>query len=518
MKKLRVSANILDKAIMAINPERGLKRMQSKMKYQALSNGGYIGADTSRRSMRSANVVAGSPDKDDLPSLENLRAVARDMYRNAPLVRGAVDTMRFNIIGAGLTVQSQTDYDFLDMNEEAAREFESKAEHIFRFWAESENADVERSSNFYELQAIALIGAMVSGDIFVGLPYIKKEDSPYSLSIQLIEADRCCNPDNKMDDEKIAGGVEVDALGAPKFYHFTKFHPGGSQFVNEWKAIPVFGKSGRRNILHVFEKTRPNQKRGVSVLAPIIEPLKQFTDYTHAELTAAVVSGLFTVFIETESGELPEDMEGEDTQNLNEEMNLEAGAIIGLANGEKVSTANPNRPNTAFDGFTTSVLKQIGAALNIPYEVLMKHFSSSYSASRAALLEAWKMFRTRRAWFAQKFAQPIYEAVLTEAVLLGHLSAPGFLEDPMMKKAYCRASWNGPSQGQLNPVQETKAALMRVEEGFSTRTKEASEMNGTDFDQNIKRAKSETDQMKESGLTDLKIAVSEKILPKEENA
>jgi len=509
MKKLHVTANILDKAIMAISPERGLKRMQSKMKYQALS--GYIGADTNRRSMRSANTVAGSPDKDDLPSLENLRAISRDMYRNAPLVRGAVDTMRFNIIGAGLTVQSQLDYEFLGMSAESAREFESRAEHIFRFWAESENADVERSSNFYELQTIVLIGTIISGDIFVGLPYIKRADSPYSLALQLIEADRCCNPDNKMDDEKIAGGVEVDALGAPKFYHFTKFHPGGSQFVNEWKAIPAFGKSGRRNILHVFEKTRPNQKRGIPILAPIIEPLKQFTDYTHAELTAAVVSGLFTVFIESERGDLLDDVEGENTQNLNEEMNLEAGSIIGLAEGEKVTTANPNRPNTAFDGFTSSVLKQIGAALNIPYEVLMKHFSSSYSASRAALLEAWKMFRTRRSWFTEKFTQPIYEAVLTEAVLLGHIKAPGFLEDPMIRKAYCRASWNGPSQGQLNPVQETKAALMRVQEGFSTRTKESAEMNGTDFDQNIKRAKSETVQMKESGLTDLKISVSEKI-------
>jgi len=517
MKNITVSPSILDKAIMALSPERGLKRIQSKMRYQALSNGGYIGADTNRRAMRSANAVASSPDS-DLSSLEALRGIVRDMYRNTSLVRGSVDTMRFNIIGVGLHVQSQIDYEFLGLTQESARVFESMAEQIFRFWAESDNADVERSSNFYELQSIALIGALVSGDIFVALPYIKRANSPYSLSVQLIEADRCCNPDNKMDDEKIAAGIEVDSFGAPTFYHFSKFHPGGLNFVNEWKKIPVFSKNGRRNVLHVFEKTRPGQKRGVSILAPIIEPLKQFTDYTNAELTAAVVSGLFTVFIETEKGDGVDDEEldgGYDDAS----MNLEAGAIIGLAEGEKVTTANPNRPNTAFDGFTTSILKQIGAALNLPYEVLMKHFSSSYSASRAALLEAWKMFRTRREWFAHKFTQPIYEAVITEAVLLGHLEAPGFLEDPMMRKAYLRASWNGPSQGQLNPVQETKAALMRVEEGFSTRTKEASEMNGTDFDQNIKRAKSETDQMRESGLLDLKISVSEKILPKEdENA
>ena len=116
------------------------------------------------------------------------------------------------------------------------------------------------------------------------------------------------------------------------------------------------------------------------------------------------------------------------------------------------------------------------------------------------------MFKARRTWFAEKFTQPIYEALLTEAVLLKHLVAPGFLEDPMIRAAYCGAAWNGPAQGQLNPVMETRAATMRVEEGFSTRTKEASEINGSDFDQNIKRAKTETIQLHDSGLVTLKNA------------
>ncbi len=499
--------NILDRAIMAISPEQGIKRVQSKMKYQALASGGYIGADSSRRAMRSANTVAGSSDTDDLPSLKNLRAISRDLYRNAPIVRGAIDTMRFNIVGAGLTVQSQIDHEFLGLSLEAAHVWENKAERIFKFWAESDNADVERSSNFYELQTIALIGMLTSGDIFAALPYISRKNSSFSLAVQLIEADRCCNPNGNMDSAEIAGGIEFDALGTPEFYHFTKSHPGGNVYKNEWTKVPVFGKSGRRNIIHLFEKSRPGQKRGLSILAPIIEPLKQLTDYTHAELTAAVVSGLFTVFIKTESGEIPMGVEESGITNDTDEINLEAGAVIGLREGESVETANPNRPNTAFDPFTQAILKQIGAALNLPFEVLMKHFSSSYSASRAALLEAWKMFRTRRTVFAQKFTQPVYEALLTEAVLLGYLDAPGFIEDPMIRRAYCGASWNGPAQGQLNPVQETKAATMRVEEGFSTRTKEAAEMNGTDFDQNAKRAETETAQLHASGLVILKNAL-----------
>lgn len=39
----------------------------------------------------------------------------------------------------------------------------------------------------------------------------------------------------------------------------------------------------------------------VPFLAPVIEALKQLGRYTDAELVAAVVSGMFTVFIEKES-------------------------------------------------------------------------------------------------------------------------------------------------------------------------------------------------------------------------
>lgn len=500
MPKITVKPNILDKIVLAFSPEKGMSRLKARMQYEGMAANGYIGADTSRRSMRSANTTIGSPDTDDLPSLEKLRAISRDMYRNAPIVTGAMDTMRFNILGSGLTVQSDIDYEFLGISVDEASAWEANAERIFRFWAESENADAERTSNFYELQTIALLGTFISGDVFAALPYLKRNGTIFSLCVQLIEADRCSNPNNKADTQKIAGGIETDGLGAPINYHFSTKHPGGIDYAREWKAISAFGNSGRKNILHVFEKVRPGQRRGVSILAPIIEPLKQFTDYTHAELTAAVVSGLFTVFIETESGELPNSVDGESQNTLQDEMRLQAGSIIGLAPGEKVSTSNPNRPNTAFDPFTQAILKQIGAALSIPYEVLMKHFSSSYSASRAALLEAWKMFRTRRTWFARKFCQPIYEAVLTESILLGYISAPGFLENQMVKNAYCACSWNGPAQGQLNPVNETRAADMRVASGYSTRAREAQEINGSDFTMNVKRAKVETVQMKEAGL------------------
>lgn len=221
------------------------------------------------------------------------------------------------------------------------------------------------------------------------------------------------------------------------------------------------------------------------MLAPVIESLKQLSRYSDAELMAAVVSGMFTVFIKSDTPESPLGQMFDPTQQVDNDPNayeLGNGAIVGLEKGESIETANPGRPNTAFDGFVTSMCRQIGAALEIPYELLLKNFTSSYSASRGALLEAWKMFRMRREWIVGNFCQPVYEEWLTEAVLKGRIEAQGFFTDPAIRAAWCGAEWYGDCQGQLDPLKEANAAKVRVEEGFSTREREAAELTGLKFE------------------------------------
>lgn len=288
-------------------------------------------------------------------------------------------------------------------------------------------------------------------------------------------------------------------------YHISKHHPLSYDMTETgWTRVEAWGaKTGRRNVLHIMNRERIGQRRGVPFLAPVIEALKQLGRYTDAELVAAVVSGMFTVFIEKESassdggfGEIiPEDAQvdaGDDST-----IELAPGAIVDLNEGEKAHDMNPGRPNTAFDGFVVAICRQIGAALEIPYELLVKNFNASYSASRGALLEAWKMFRMYRTWLANDFCQPVYEEWFAEAVAKGRIPAPGFFSDPLIRKAYTGAEWNGPAQGLLNPVQEVTAAEKRVQNGFSTRDREAMEMNGSDFYRNAAQLKREEKMLRE---------------------
>jgi len=257
----------------------------------------------------------------------------------------------------------------------------------------------------------------------------------------------------------------------------------------------------------LMESERPEQRRGVPFLAPVIEPLKQLTRYTEAELMAAVVTGMFTIFIKSKGSSnempfctmIPEDQQ---IQGNDKEVNYELapGAINVLQPDEEVQVADPGRPNTAFDGFVNALTRYIGAALEIPCELLQKSFTASYSAARAALLEAWKMFNMRRDWMSNDFCQPIYEEWLTQAVSMGRIKAPKFFDDPIIRKAWCGSEWNGPAPGQLDPLKEINAAEKRILNGISTREQETMEINGGNFDKNIQQARRENKMMTEAGL------------------
>jgi lambda family phage portal protein len=498
--------NLFEKAIAAVSPETALRRIGARQRLKILDSGyGNYGASHIKKSLLGWLYGGGSAYEDIQINLSTLRQRSRDLYMGVPLATGALKTMRTNVVGPGLTLKSQIDYEFLNMNAEQARKLEQQIEREFELWAESTACDLERLDNFRGLQQLAFLNWLMSGDVIVLLPTTKRANMPYDIRIRLIEADRLSNPDGNANIN-IIGGVETNEAGEVIAYHISNHHPLSMIDMGKtgWQRVEAYGETtGRRNVLHVMNRERIGQRRGIPLLAPVIEALKQLGRYTDAELVAAVVAGMFTVFIEKDNasseagfGEIiPESqqVDGNDENSLE----LAPGAIVDLNEGEKANAMNPGRPNSGFDGFVIAICRQIGAALEIPYELLVKNFNASYSASRGALLEAWKMFRMYRTWLADDFCQPIFEEWMAEAVAKGRIAAPGFFANPVIRKAYCNAEWNGPAQGLLNPVQEVTAAKMRVENGFSNRTREAMELTGSDFNANVTQLKREEAMMKE---------------------
>lgn len=474
--------------------------------------GGYTGARTDRRALQEWTPFAGSPDGDTLPDLETLRARSRDLVRNEPIAGGAVNTNVTSVVGVGLTPRPALDRELLGLADEAADAWERQADRVWKSWAGTTACDLRRKNTFAGLTALVLRSALESGDILALRRYKERKGDLLGLRVQLVEADRLSNPRHLPDTDRLAGGVERDEDGAPVRYHVLNRHPGDvfTPVAQEWIALPAFGAiSGEPLVLHVFQQERAEQSRGVPYLAPVIEALRQLGRYTDAELMAAVISSFFTVFVKSSGDDtgglgVPGAAGGADADvdgaRSSSQLKMGHGAILDLGPDESIETANPGRPNDKFDPFVQAILRQVGVRLEIPFELLIKHFTASYSASRAAMLEAWRAFLARRAWLVRDWAQPCYEWAIAEAIARGLLPAPGFFDNPLIRRAWLNAEWTGPAQGQIDPLKEVKAARERVAEGFSTRQEETAQLTGGDWETKHAQLAKETRLRREAGL------------------
>lgn len=425
----------------------------------------------------------------DMPTHETrtMRARSRDAMRGNLLARAVITRCRTNIVGVGLICQPSVDSKALGLSEGEEEHYNAAIRGEFERWAdEPTECDWEGSLDFYGLQGLSLVSALCSGDVFAVTPHRLMPGGVSSLKVQLIEADRICNPNDAANTANLIDGIELQG-GMPVACHVRDTHPGDTTFTGmpKWERLAYFGGStGRRRVLQIWnDKERPGQVRGAPYLAPILEPLKQLDRYSGAELAAAVVSAMLTVFIEREAeatdenGDPIEAIEGTDA---NGNVALGQAAIVDLAPGEKAKEVNPARPNANFDPFFAAVVKQIGAALELPIDELLLQYNASYSAARAAMLQAWRFYTMRRWNLVQQFCQPMLGLVLDEAVAAGRLSLPGY-SDPIKRRAWTRALWIGPARGSMDEHREAQAAKTRIEIGVSNETMETAAMTGEDW-------------------------------------
>lgn len=479
---------------------------------------GWAGASTYKRALRGLKATSTSPVEDIDDNNKTLRQRGRLMYMGSPIATSAIKTNRTNTIGTGLRVNPRPDAEALGLSKEEASNWIKNVKREFGIWANTKDAcDATGMNNFYEIQQMLFMSWLTSGDAFALIEHKERTfRNPYGLRIKSIEADRCAtkspsymsstgvNPDN---NNKIYDGVEIDKGGAPVAYWFRNSHPFESTMIPiEWARVEAYGKkSGLPNVLHIVNTERPDQYRGVSYLAPVIEAVLQISRYSSAEVMAAVIEAMHTGFVKTT--EDPSDYPFNETGPYGEDDSAErydpndyhlgAGEINVMNPGESIEFPVPTRPSSGFEGFVNAIASQIGAALEIPRDILLKEFNSSYSASRGALLEAWKSFKMYRVWFVNDFCNPIYEIWLSEAIALGRVNAPGFFSDRAKREAWLGTQWIGPSQGQLDPVKEINAEILACQNGFSTYADSALRINGSDFDSNVDSLQKETERLNE---------------------
>lgn len=484
-----------------------MARGRNQIREKAMYSGSSYVAGKNDRIFKNWTSHDQGPDQGEL-ELPTLRARSLELLRNSPIGRGIIYTIVNNSIGSGLKPQFHLNREVLKLTEKESKEKSRELEKKFDLWAKSK-VSTDAKFDFYRLQYIYQISKLSQGEIFTIFPRIKGNRNNIPLTINLIEANRICQPYGEVETDRFRSGIELNKYGRPIYYNILKNSPNSSY----WKTKDQFARVEAYNntidtdsVLHdgIFE--RPGQLRGIPLLSPVATEIKLITEALKNDSLNYELASKFTVFIKS-----PQQMESVFSKDQNtrdsddpdyerDYYELGAGAIMQLEEGEEIQIADPKQPNTSSGEFTKHLIGIAGMGLTIPLEVLIKQFTSSYSASRASLIEAWTYFMIEREITAKNFCQKVAENWLIDQWLTDNISLPGF-DDPEIRKYWSNISWIGSAKPQIDPVKEANAAEKRLKLSLTTLSEETAALTGKDWDEVAEKRSEELKKQKKLGLS-----------------
>ncbi|MHA1193229.1 MAG: phage portal protein [Promethearchaeota archaeon] len=411
-------------------------------------------------------------EDEDIADLQTLRATSRDKYKNNGFYKGIIQAATDHAIGGGLKAKSTIQRKQIpNLTEERAKEIESMLDRYFNSWAESTICDITAKDNFFSIQRLAYKIYKKDGDSFASLP-LSKIGNFKAIQINLIGAENITS--NKAE---FIEGIKTSKNKMPLEYSIL-------QADNTYNTIRAFSK-GKRNMLHIFERERAKQIRGIPFLTPVMRDIDAIDQYMKYELTAAKLAAIFFGSITTESktdvfGNKTDLLTGEETQTTKN--TVKENSITQLATGDKLNIHQQGRDNPNYDKFILTSLQKVSADTRIPLEVILTIFASSYSASRASMLLMEKFVKPERMLFINSFCKPTRDQVITWGILQGDLVIPDFFEN---KSAYLKAIWIGDPMGSVDPVKDVKAHILAIDNYLGTREKSTSDLGHGDFETNV---------------------------------
>lgn len=446
------------------------------------SGGGWYGGGFDRPGMEEWIPPLGSADADNETGRDVIIPRARSLWMNNPLIHGAVGTYVTSVVGTGPHLRATFKPDDVGMTRQECRSLRRMAEKRFRRHASSQFIDYDLVSNLFELTCIVVVGLVVSGDIFA-LRRRREKNPRSSMQVQLIEGDRVVNPPGvpnggrspKMAGNTITSGVETNAKGQPEAYWIADFHPADARFhEGSVRRVEAFNKSGRRRLLHVFQRRRPGQSRGMSMIAPIIQQAKMRGQYSEAKLLQAATQALFGMIIRTPLGQRIGSPASASTGNeIQPIRRMRPGMVAYARPGEEIDLVNPTTDTGDPTAFERSSVRAEGAAMGLNYQTFTKEYLGSFSAARAAFLDAERSFATLDQTIDDQFLFHIWEWFIEDQVLSGKLEMPGFFDDEDIRDSYCECVAQGDALGSIDELKQANASGRRIELDVSSEIVEA---------------------------------------------
>lgn len=434
-------ADWLEQSIAAIAPAWALDRARARAALQVVRSYAYEAANGgSKRTSTWTTPGSGANTAND-SALARVRNNARDLVRNNPYGRRAVDIFAAKAIGTGIRAR-----------------WPSKApQTVWAKWAK--RCDFDNQLDLYGLESLVARGQFEGGEMLVRRVYSEDWKADVAagivpLRLQVLEPDFIdASKWGVSGENMIIAGIEINRRGQRVAYWLFDSHPGEQSRG---------GLQSRRHdaagVLHFYEKRRAGQMRDVSRFAASMMRLRHLDEWQEAVLVKKKIESCFVGWVEGGSSSRPL---GEGATNAVTGRRTETfspGAIIYGGAGEKIQFGQPSSSDDS--AYTSDELHAIAVGCGLTYEQLTGDLTRvSFSSIRAGvqdfrdLIDAWRWIYFIPMMMSNGIEQWFLEAAWTSGLL---------------RSRNYDAIWTAPRWPYIQPVDDIKARKEEIRAGLTS--------------------------------------------------
>lgn len=396
-----------------------------------------------------------SADQELRHALVTMRNRSRELARNDSYVARYLNLLASNVVGHNgvrVNVKARDEDQTLDVIGNTI------IERSWKKWSKKGNCTVDGQLSFLDCQKMFIEALARDGEVLIR--HVRDPNSEFGYKIQFLEADHLVDTKNEYytNGNKVVMGVELDENKRPVAYHMYKDHPHDYGYTQKTETIRVPAD----DITHCFIRQRPEQTRGYPFIAPVMTNIKMLNGYYESELVASRVSSAKMGFFTSPAGD---GYVGDDAQDeYTPIMDAQPGTFEQLPAGVNFTPFDPSHPTTAFESFSTAMLRSIASGLNISYHSLSNDLSSvNYSSLRAGSLEDRDQYRVLQKFMIEHFIEPIFMNWLSKA-MLSAINLPIAKFDKFADNvSFIPRSW-----GWVDPQKEMMANIQGLQNGIVT--------------------------------------------------
>lgn len=377
---------------------------------------------------------------------KTLRNISRDLVRNNSWAKSALQIIAGNTVGWGIIPRGLPD----------------PIAEAWRKWAKSTACDVRGQLTFYGLQSLAIRTIVQSGAVLI-VRHMSGSKELGALQLSVLEPDYI---DTSKSDivtpetgNRTKHGIEFDRYGRRVAYWLFDQHPGGEGFLMNSKRVPA------DDVLHVYHVERPEQIHGIPWYCTAIVKLKDFDEYSDAQLLRQKIAACFAAFVRDTAGDGSPIGLGGDGEEDDDVDKLEPGMIHTLPPGKDITFATPPGTGAGDAEFSRGQLREIASGLGVTYEDLTGDFSgANYSTLRAGRL---KHFSNVHEWRWSMLVPMMLDPVMAwfvESLSLAQ-EVQSFVHE-----------WTPPPTALIDPEKEGPAYRRLIRAGLMTPSEAVAEM------------------------------------------